>query len=117
MLANEKMMENPLRAPPSKELAKAIEMRSNPMLTMLTEKVIINDDDEDKEKKLHVVIDAENVDKLEIKDKEIKDEERPKDIHVIIDKAEPEELNGLYKLLSYRDLVSLLDSVHQNHVY
>ena len=53
MLANEKMMENPLRAPPSKELAKAIEMRSNPMLT---EKVIINDDDEDKEKKLHVVI-------------------------------------------------------------
>ena len=57
---------------------------------MLTEKVIINDDDEDKEKKLHVVIDAENVDKLEIKDKEIKDEERPKDIHVIIDKAEPE---------------------------
>ena len=70
MLANEKMMENPLRAPPSKELAKAIEMRSNPMLT---EKVISNDDDEDKEKKLHVVIDAENVDKLEIKDKEIKD--------------------------------------------
>ena len=90
MLANEKMMENPLRAPPSKELAKAIEMRSNPMLT---EKVIINDDDEDKEKKLHVVIDAENVDKLEIKDKEIKDEERPKDIHVIIDKAEPEGLH------------------------
>ena len=86
MIANEQMIENPLRKPPSEKLAKEIEMRSNPMLTKK-----VKEDEENTQVTVdstRVAIDTENIEAVE-------DEERPHEIHAIVKKAEHEQLNGL----------------------